>query len=74
MGNQPRISDFLEELATSPALQQDWENRANRSQLLRDRGFAGTALAALESGNIQQIRELIQQEQGGDVTIFAIIK
>jgi hypothetical protein len=74
MGNQPRVSDFLEELATSSALQQEWENRANRGQLLRERGFSGAALGALESGNIQQIRDLIQQELGGDVTTFAIIK
>ena len=74
MGQEaPKVGDFLAELDGDVGLQGRW--RGNRGQVLRERGFSGTALAALESGNIQQIRDLLQQEQGGgQITCYIYIK
>jgi hypothetical protein len=75
MGDQsPRVSDFLNELIGDEVLMGQWERRGDRGRMLRERGFSGIALAALESGNIPQVRDLVQQELGGDVVVFAWIK
>ena len=75
MGDQsPRVSDFLNELIADQALIGQWDNRGNRGRMLRDRGFSGTALAALESDDIDRVRDLIQQELGGDVIVIMWIK
>ncbi len=75
MGDEsPRVSDFLNELIADQGLMSQWENRGNRGRMLRDRGFSGAALAALESGDISQLRDLVQQELGGGVTVLAYIK
>ncbi len=73
MGDQaPRISDFLNELATNPALLDEWKDPAKRAGLLRR--FTGPALAALQSGDARQLRDLIRQELGGDATVFIYVR
>ncbi|HEX2068873.1 MAG TPA: hypothetical protein VHH54_01550 [Actinomycetota bacterium] len=72
MQEQPNIAQFLDELDGNPGLQGRW--RANRRDILQDRGFSGDVLDALAAGNIDQIRELVRQQQGGDVTVLAYIK
>ena len=71
MQDQPNITQFLDELDRDEDLQQRW--RANRREVLQDRGFSGEVLGALVSGDNERIRELVRQ-QGDDVTILRYIK
>ncbi len=71
MEEQPNIAQFLDELNDSADLQGRW--RANRRQVLQERGFSGDVLGALVAGDIERIRDLVRQ-QGDDVTILRYIK
>ena len=71
MQEQPNIAQFLDELDGNADLQQGW--RANRREVLQDRGFSGEVLGALVAGDIERIRELVRQ-QGDDATILRYIK
>jgi hypothetical protein len=71
MQEQPNIAQFLDELDGDEQLQERW--RANRREVLQERGFSGDVLGALVAGDIERIRELVRQ-QGDDVTILRYIK
>ncbi len=72
MQEQPSIAQFLNELDGSRDLQGQWQG--NRRQVLERRGFSGDVLDALAQGNIERIRDLVRQQEGGDVTVLAYIK
>ena len=71
MQEQPNIAQFLDELDRNEDLQQRW--RADRREVLQDRGFSGEVLGALVAGDTDRIHELVRQ-QGDDVTILRFIK
>ena len=71
MEEQPNIAQFLDELNGSADLQGRW--RANRRQVLQERGFSGDVLGALMAGDIERIRDLVRQ-QGDDVSVLKYIK
>jgi hypothetical protein len=69
---QPNIAQFFKELARNPGLQGRW--RANRRDVLGDRGFSGDVLEALAGGDIERISELVRQQENRDVIVLAYIK
>jgi hypothetical protein len=78
MGSQaPRVSDFLDELTTNDTLATQWgsADRAERREILKQRGFSGRDLEALLKLDRDELKAIIRGEHhGGQVFVYRFIK